>query len=201
MNTRRARVIDAEDVAKKYVEAFHDRGVRSRKEYGFGWPTHWQNVGDSLAVAYASDKWKDKGDYELYKHLAESRNRAFVQPGLLKDWDTGEDVPVIGPVVDFSSCPMPQHFATLGFFEEANLKVHTGGDDYQPNFGDERADPDAGVVAVVIRHGYVGASKMRWSKVGKGKDQPFLFIYTNKEGPLILITGERLDVKKDGIVG
>lgn len=200
------KVLDAEDIAKDYVKVFNDRDVRERVVLDVGWPALWQNVGDSLAIAYASDKWKTDGDYELYKHLAESRNRAFVQPGLLRDWDTDDDVPVIGPVTDFSECPMPQHFAKLGFFEEANLKLYTGGDAFKPNFGTAGRDPNTGVVAVVIRHAYVGASKMLWSKVGKGKDQPFLFVYTKKEGPLMLITGYKisggkLDVKKDGIVG
>jgi hypothetical protein len=202
MSTPRVKVYDnpkSENVARQYVKTFNDREVRRRTEYDFGWPTMWQNVGDSLAVAYASDKWKDKGDYELYKHLAESRNRVFVQPGLLKDWDTSDDVPVVGPMVDFAECPMPKHFATLGFFEEANLKLYTGGDDDAPAFG----DGDDGCVAVHIRHAYLGASKMLWSeaKGGKAKDQPFLFVYTHKEGPLMLVVGRKLDVKKDGIVG
>lgn len=195
---KNVRVRDAEDVARKYVEVFNDRPVRSRTEYGFGWPTRWQNVGDSLAVAYASDKWKKPGEHELYKHLAESRNRCFAQPGLFRDWDTDENVPVIGPMVDFSECPMPKHFATLGFFEEANFQLHTGGTNEEPEFGEHE---DEGCVAIVLRHAYLGASKLLWSEVGKGKDQPFLFVYTKKEGPLILIVGEKLDVKKDGIVG
>lgn len=194
---KNVQVIDAEDVARKYVEVFKDRDVRKREQHNFGMPTLWRNVGDSLAVAYASDKWKKIGNYELYKHLAESRNRLFVQPGLLVDWDTSDEFPVIGPMVDISDVPMPKHFAELGFFEEGNFKLYTGGTDEKPKFG-KGGD---GVVAVVIRHAYVGASKIMWSEIGAGKDQPFLFIYTKKDGPLIFITGEELDVKKDGIVG
>lgn len=199
MMSKRVRVVDAEDIAKQYVKVFNDRDVRTETKHSFGWPSRWQNVGDSLAVAYASDKWKKPGEHELYKHLAESRNRCFIQPGLLRDWDTDEEVPVIGPMVDFSRCPMPKHFADLGFFEEANFKLYTGGTDEDPEFGD---DDDDGCVAIVLRHAYLGASKMLWSQTGRRrKDQPFLFVYTKKEGPLVLIVGEELDVKKDGIVG
>lgn len=197
---KKIRTIDSEEIARDYVQTFKDRPASKRTQYDFSWPAYWQNVGDSLAVAYASDKWKKPGDFELYKHLAESRNRCFVQPGLLRDWDTNDPMPVVGPMCDFSRLPLPKHFATLGFFEEANLKLHTGGSDDKPRFA-PNGDKDEGVVAVVIRHAYLGASMLRWSEIGDYEDQPFLFVYTNKDGPLIFIVGQKLDIEKDGIVG
>lgn len=192
------RIYEANEVATEYVEKFHARPVREKREYEFSWPSRLQFVGESLAVAYASDKWKDKGDYELYKHLAESPNRAYVQPGLLRDWDSESPLKTIGPMVSFAKCPLPAQFALLGFFEEANFRLHVGGTNKAPKFGKHEDD---GCVAVSIGNAMLGASKIRWSQTSDREDQPFLFVFTKSEGPLILITGEELDVEPDGIVG
>jgi hypothetical protein len=172
-----------------------------------------QNVGDSLAVAYASDKWKPKKNgkrkSELYKHLAESRNSALVRRGLLVDfYEPNSSWDVIGPTVSLSPCPMPAHFAILGLCEEVDLQLYTDGSDSDPGFGE---DDDAGVVKVTVRHGIVGGGIMQFSKGGDAEacqlqagnrpDQPFIFVYTKTEGVQIIIVGDELDVKKDGIVG
>jgi hypothetical protein len=194
----RRRVYEANEVAEGYVQKFHARPVREEHDFDFDWPDALQHVGDSLAVAYASDKWKNKGDFELYKHLAESPNRAYVKKGLLRDWDSEKPVRTIGPMVSFERVPMPKQFAILGYFEEANFRLHTSGTARQPYFGEHEDD---GCVAVAIGDAWLGASKIRWSEVSDRDDQPFLFVYTKSEGPLILVTGEDLDVEKDGIVG
>jgi hypothetical protein len=198
-NRTARRVYEARDVAKNYVETFKARPVEDEQKFNFSWPAELQCVGDSLAVAYASDKWKEKrGDDELYKHLAESRNRAFVAPGFLRDWDnTRKTWDVIGPMVSFATCPMPQHFAILGYFEEANLQLYVGGTDEEPEFGKK----SEGIVTVEIRHAMLGASKILWEKDGEKKNQPFIFVYTESDGPLILITGKKLDIEKDGLTG
>jgi len=200
----RVKVYEAEDLARGMVKTFNDRDVEYVEKYRWKWPRVLQNVGDSLAVAYGSDKWQRKNDKgarpgELYKHLAESRNRAFVKPGLLHDYyKRNKKWKVIGPKVYFDEVPMPDSFAILGLFEEINLKLYTGGDDDDPKFGRGRDD---GIVKSTVRHGYLGASKFRWSEVGCGKDEPFIFVFTKSEGPLMLVTGKTLDIEKDGIVG
>lgn len=194
----RRRVYEANEVAETYVNKFHARPVRERHEFDFDWPKKLQHVGDSLAVAYASDKWKKQGDYELYKHLAESPNKAYVKPGLLRDWDLEKPIRTIGPTIDFTRTPLPKQFAILGFFEEANFRLHTRGTNDRPRFGE---DEDEGCVALTIGNAMLGASKIMWSETSGGEDQPFLCIYTKEDGPLILIMGDELDVEKDGIVG
>jgi hypothetical protein len=199
------RVYDAQDLAIGMTERFNDRPWEYREELPFSWPTYMQNVGDSLAVAYASDKWKPKGkngkrEGELYKHLAESRNRALVQPGLLRDeYKPNRKWPTKGPMVSLSKVPLPQHFAVLGLFEEIDLQLYTKGTKRNPAFSD---DKDEGVVGVRVRHGMLGGSYIRWSKLyDDEKDQPFLFVYTRASGVCIIVVGDSLDVKKDGIVG
>lgn len=203
----RPRIYDAKEIASNYRKTFTDKPLKGETEYPFTWPATWHHVGDSLAIAYASDKINpeepDKvvkdGEYELYKHLAESRNRVLCQPDfLVTQRRPRERVPVIGPMVSLARVPMPKHFALLGFFEEADIKLHTAGTDREPKFG---RGTDDGVVQVKIKHAYVGGSKVLWSRLGKGKDRPFLFVYTESEGPLMLIIGEELDIERDGIVG
>jgi hypothetical protein len=163
-----------------------------------------QNVGDSLAVAYASDKWKPKGadgkrEVELYKHLAESRNRVLARPGVMYDkFEPNKRWPVRGPRVSLVECPMPKHFAILGLFEEIDIKLYTGGTKDKPRFG----NGDDGIVHVGIRHAYLGGGKMLWSRVDKEReDEPFIFVYTNDGGVMFICVGDELDIEKDGIVG
>ena len=197
----RVRVYDAEGSARDMRETFQNAPVTRQRRFSFDWPPLLHNVGDSLAVAYASDKWKKKKkDYELYKHLAESRNRVLCVPGLIVDEDSpSKRWPVIGPMVDMTDVPHPRHFAELALFEEANLKLYTDGTDEDPKFGRGR---DVGVVTITVKHGLLGGGKFLWSRDDRGRsDQPFLFVYTERDGVLLIIVGEELDVLKDGIVG
>jgi hypothetical protein len=198
MTAGRVRVYESQEIAKNIREVFMDRPPKGETDLPFGWPNSWQHVGDSLAVAYASDKWKKPGKYELYKHLAESRNRALVRPGFLKDYyHSNGGWPVIGPEVSLAGTPMPKHIAVLGYFEEADLQLHTGGTDEHPKLG----RGDDGVVKVSVGHAMLGASKIRWDVRGREKAQPFLVVYSPSKGPFMLIVGEELDVERDGIVG
>jgi hypothetical protein len=200
--SNRVVVYDAHDIAARMRETFVDRAVERKLPYNWRWPTQLQNVGDSLAVAYASDKWEPKDrsgkrKMELYKHLAESRNRCLAERGVLVDYYEREPWPVIGPTVSFAggSVAMPNTFALLGLFEELCLQLHTEGDDASPDFG---ADEDDGVVHVAVRHALLGGSMMRHRD---GKLRPFLFVYTKKEGVKFIVVGDQLDIEKDGIVG
>ena len=162
----RLRTYDAEDLAIGMTERFNDRPWEYREELPFSWPSHMKRVGDSLAIAYASDKWKPKGnngkrERELFKHLAESRNRALVQPGLLRDERSPDSAwPTKGPTVSLVDVPMPRHYAILGLFEEINLQLYTEGTNRRPRFSD---DKDEGVVGVRVGHGMLGGSYIRWS--------------------------------------
>lgn len=193
-----------EDIARRMVNTFKDRPVEYRVDLSFTWPNQLQNVGDSLAIAYNSDKWekppRGKRKWTDYKHLAESRNIVFVRKGLLYDYhNPSKSWPVVGPMEHFRDVPMPNGIADLGLFEEADLVLYEGIDeDGEPYFSD---DEDENVVKVTIRHAKVGGAKIRWSKVGPYEDQIFLFVYTEKQGVHMIIIGEELDVLKDGIVG
>jgi|GEM_PF-2200823 len=196
----RVRVYDAYEAAAAIRERFQDAPVVREEELPFGWPSTFQHVGDSLAVAYGSNKWKDDPvDMELYKHIAESRNRVFAVTDFFYRYDDpAEQWPVIGPMIAFDSLPLPRHYAKLGDFYEANLKLHTHGMKHNPMLGPK----DDGCVTVVLKDAELGAGVIRWSAV-EGEDvsdQPFLFVY-DKTGVKLFIVGKELDVQGVGIVG
>ena len=187
------------------VETFNDRPVEYIENLRHRWPSRMQNVGDSLALAYASNKWKPKDrngkrELEIYKHLAESRNRALVRRGALHDfYRPNQRWNVRGPMVSLGDCPMPRQYAILGLFEEIDLQLYVGGTNKWPRFGDGRDD---GVVKVTFKHAMLAGSYMRWSEVYEDRnDQPFIFVYTRSAGIQVIVVGDELDVKKDGIVG
>lgn len=204
MTPNRPRIVESEEIAKNIVKRFNDRPVEYKKNLNFSWPSEMQLVGDSLAVAYASNKWKTtdakgKREKELYKHLAESHNRVMVAKDYLCD-ENYQPLKTIGPKVYFDDAPMPDSIAILGLFEEANLKLHIGGTNDNPRFGSGRDD---GLVCVKTRHAYLGGGRIRWSvDEPEEEDQPFLFVYTN-ESPdvLMMIIGDELSIEKDGIAG
>jgi hypothetical protein len=196
------RVYDTEEMAREMRETFQNAPSKRKRRFDFDWPPMLQNVGDSLAVAYSSNKNLDnpRGEWILYKHLAESRNRALCLPGLIMhEEQPGEAWPVIGPLVSMVEVPHPRHFAELALFEEANLKLYTGGTDARPTFGRGR---DAGVVTITVKHGLLGGGMFPWGREDRRRpDQPFLFVYTKRDGVLLVIIGDKLAIERDGIVG
>lgn len=201
----RVRVVESLDDALDMRRTFTKKEPRELRVQPYTWPGSMQHVGDSLAVAYASDKWKDDGDFELYKHLAESRNWALFGPDLsLSPLGSRSRMPVYGPMVSFAELPMPKHIAFLGYFEEVSLVLH--GPDYHKNARGE-ADEDDGIYRMTIAHALLGGAKMQRRAVGsRKKDEPFLFVYTEPRGKdpggvHMIIVGKELDVEADGIVG
>lgn len=207
----RVRVLEAEDIAVAMRETFTDRPVEYEEECPFSWPATMRHVGDSLGVAYSSDKWQAKDargrrDREDYLHIAESTNRLFVAAG--HEIARGGRARTPGPEVSFTDVPMPRHFAILGLFKELRARLHIGGPDHDPILG---GDGD-GLYRLQVRHGMLGASKFLWSQTSQAeraraghrrryRDQPFLFVYTRSAGVLMIIVGDELNVEKDGIVG
>lgn len=200
----RPRVYDTEPAARRIRETFTSKPVKKETAFSFGWPKQLQYVGQSLGVGYASDKWKEEGDFELYLHLAESPNRALLAKDLLVNYEAPDEAwPVAGPMVPFVDIPMPRHFAVLAHFEEIRIRL------FEPRKGGgvRLATGDNAIVRVCLAHAVLGASVIPWSQVESGReDQPFLFVFTepkdgDKGGVKMFIVGEELAVEKDGIVG
>jgi hypothetical protein len=204
-NRKRPIIVDAYEPAKHYREVFTKRDVTEERALPFSWPSDMQLVGDSLAVAYSSDKWRNDKQWVLYKHIAESRNRAYVRKGFLYEYQRqSQAARVVGPTKSFGGVPMPKQIAFLGLFSEAHFVFFTGGTDRKPTFS---GGPDGGVKRVFVAQGLLGGGVIQWSKLDKGaEDQPFLCVYTERTskdpgGVHMIIVGDELDIEADGIVG
>lgn len=204
-NRQRVLVVDTHEIAADYRRVFTKKEPREEVELPFSWPGTLCNIGDSVGIAYASDKWKKDDDYELYKHLAESRNRALVAPSLnlVSIENPREPWTVYGPHVSFVGVPMPKHVAVLGYFEEINFQLYVSGG-RTPKFG----RGDEGYARVTIKHAMLAGGKIMWSKVrgSDRNDEPLLVVYTEPRGSdpggvHIIIRGKKLDIEADGIVG
>lgn len=199
---RRPRIHDNREAAERMTSTFKDRPVEYEVRLPFGWPSTVQHVGDSLGEAYASDKWKLPGangrrEKELYKHLAESRHRALVVPGMLFDEDEGRRWRDIGPKISLAKVPMPAHFSDLTPMTEIDMCLFTRVVRGRAAFGPHEDD---GCVAMRVRWGMLAGGYFMWSRVTDAEDEPFLFVYDRK-GIVMLIVGDELDVEADGIVG
>jgi hypothetical protein len=175
---------DTEEDAEEIYETFHAKDPRRSFTTNFEWPAEMQLVGQACAQLYRSNKWKmDPHVFEDYKHIAEGFQHCYMAPGASKS------VPTYGPFVDMRRIigdPAPSHFALM-----ANLiaiQVNLYDDSGRLPRGDDR------LYEWKIRGGKLGGA--RHPRTGKA----FLLVY-NTEGVWMIITGTKLDIKRDGIVG
>lgn len=191
--------VDVEPLVRQAREVFADREIEYEHPQRWVWPPKLRHAGDSLAIAYGSDKWqppdeRGRREVEFYKHLAESRNFAFVPDGVLLDYRTGRVLPTYGHYLNTRALPLPKQFAEIGSFEESHLHLHAGMDGDTPYFGD---GVDDRVVKLTYPGAKVGFSYMKWPS---RKPEPFFFVYTPSK-VLLIVTGMELSIGKDGLEG
>jgi hypothetical protein len=190
--TRRIEVVDTKTDAVGMYRTFMARNPTREVEMPWTWPTHMQEVGVGQAEMYRSNKWqKDLKKFDDYKHVAESPRLTYCRTDFLRDWgDPRRRIPIYGPTVEFQG-PMPKHFTILAPLLGVQVHLFAGvGDDGRPFL-----EPDENIYEVRMDRAMLGGAMHP-----KTKD-PFLFVYTEKGGVHMIITGERLKIKRDGIVG
>jgi hypothetical protein len=181
--------------AEHIRETFVDRPVEKSERVRWHWPKSVQEVGQCVAVMYSSDKWqKRRGELVDYKHVSEGPQRISVARGFLRDFDSDPSgrraLTVVGPHVKLNG-PMPDSFAVLAPLLGLQVRLYElqGNEPVLPS-GDEglyQVDTDPERVML-------GAAKHPES------NETFLIVYDGGR-VLAVITGDVLDVKKDGIVG
>ena len=183
------------EVAEQLRETFVDRPVEKVEQVRWHWPTELLEIGACEAVMYCSDKWHRKGQYEDYKHIAEGPQRLSVASGFLRDFETDPSgrtelaIPSVPVEIDGR---MPDSFAVLApllGFQCRLYELRPNGDLVLPAAGEDLyqvdTDPDA-VTLGAAKHPETGAT--------------FLVVY-DCHRVLAMITGDQLDVLKDGITG
>jgi len=179
------RVIDTRGKAVGLFETFMDRPSKRSKTMEWTWPDKVQEVGAAEAEMYRSNKWKkDKSDWEKYKHIAEAPQTCYVIPGVLvRDDDPRSPLPVYGPMHTLPRV-MPRHFAELAPCEGVQVQL----------YGRGGPGTKGGLYEVRFAHSFWGAAEMP-------DGEQFLFVYHPQEGVKLIVTGEKLSITKDGIVG
>lgn len=170
------------EAASRIRERFYDKKVEKAVPIHWKWPRSLLSVGQSEAVQYTSDKWKKKGDYEDYKHVAEGPQHLYVRPGFLVDNDSRRKLAIPHEAIELPT-EMPDAIAELapilGFqFQPFNDELELSGIYYNVN----------------VARAYVGAAEL------PATGEVFLIVYTRAD-LCAIITGDILNVEKDGIVG
>lgn len=181
--------VDPYEAAIEIREKFIDAPVSREEVMRWKWPRQMQEVGQweagAGAIMYASNKWQKNPDRVIdYKHLAEGPQRLLVLPGFLRDYHHPRSkLAVTGPMVDLNG-PMPDAYAVLAPILGIQARL----------YGPDEEEND-NLYNIEIKHATLAAAKH--PRTGR----TFLFVCTESEGPLCIITGDVLDVEKDGIVG
>jgi hypothetical protein len=180
-------VKDTEPEARKMFQSFHAKPSKRRIEFDFGWPSEVQEIGQAKAQMYRSNKWQSNPkETEDYKHIAEAPQQCFVVPGFLRDFETNKPLAVYGEVFELDS-PMPEHITILAPLIGIQVRLL-----------DKRgrlSQGEEGLYEIVVPGGMLAGANDPKS------GDPFLVVYTKKGGVHMIITGDKLNVEKDGIVG
>jgi len=178
------------NAAEALRETFMDRAVERVDYVKWKWPKHMREVGQCVSVMYSSDKWKPKGDMEDYKHVSEGPQRLYVQAGFLRDADADpsgrRQLSVCGPTVQVNG-RMPAAFAVLAPLLGIQARLYECAQGDEDVLGEDYFQIDVGGA-------FLGAAQHPDS------GETFLIVYTPSR-VLAMITGDVLDVKRDGIVG
>jgi len=188
---RTIQLVDSLDQARAMRETFMDRESKREKRMPFTWPTDLQHIGQCIAIEYRSDKWHPRED-EDYKHIAEAPQDILACRDFLCPWDAPRTpIETFGPMMPLAQ-PLPRHFAELPEVLGVQLRLYVAGG-RKPRFG----RGDEGYVQVRIPRCMLGGA--RHPKNGRA----FLFLYNpdREDGVHAVITGSKLDIEKDGIVG
>lgn len=162
------------EAAKKIRREFHDKPPGRQHEVEWEWPKRVEYLGECKAVMYSSNKWeKNPKSFHDYKHVSEGPQYAFVNPAFeLRGIEPeGPSIPVVN---------MPRAFAVLD-------KI----------LGVQVCQDDADYYQIDIARCMLGAAESRDGK------HTFLIVYSaGRDGAChMIITGDKLGVTKDGIVG
>ena len=175
------------EAARRIRETFVDRKMEKKIPIHWSWPKKLYYVGQNEAVQYTSDKWKKRGDYQDYKHVAEGPQQLYVKDGFLVDYQHHKPLPFPCEEVDLPR-DMPEVIAELAPILGIQYQPFADCDD------DEDLELSGEYYGVDIARAYIGAALYPTT------NQTFLIVYTRTD-LCAIITGDILGVEKDGIVG
>ena len=195
----RRRIVEVADTyasAKATREVFQGHKSKKIKRHPFGWPQFVKYLGRTNSENYYSDKSLSGGDWEFYKHIAEGPQFLFVNTEITNLVnDHGQQVEVRDTrryKRNLSRGRVPQFFTAVPY--EITGKMPADLADLATNKGVQWIDPSGRYFEARIPHSYLAAGKHPETH------ETILVIYST-EGMHFIITGPKLDITADGIVG
>jgi len=202
-------VIDSYDSAKSTREIFQGKPVKNERRQPFGWPRFVRYLGRTNAENYFSDKMLSGGKWEFYKHIAEGPQYLFINDAitsLVNDRAQTIEIretsrPKLRPV--WKPAGMPEAFYVRSFEITQPMPQHLA--DLAPCKGVQWVDPSGKYFEARIPNSTLAAAKFPRQKPWPQapilrRPEVVLVVYSN-EGMHFLITGPKLNVTEDGIVG
>lgn len=194
----------AANQAKQMRRTFTDRDLDfGLYDTGIEWPKKVAWIGMGLSIAYTSDKWEKSDVWNDYKHVAEAPQRVFATPAItnkhLRRCESGDPFPpgdLDWALPDVVAELTPLLFVEVRIFD----RVTDRGDGV---FAD---DPDRGVKRLILPNtmlfgGYARRPEASPSSTRRRDHKPVLCVGSREHGCLLVITGDELDVTRDGLVG
>jgi len=196
-------VIESEEVyrnAKRQREVFYGKPVKEEKQLAIEWPRFVKYLGKTNAQIYYSNKSLNGGHWELYKHIAEGPQDLFICDDITTILnDRGEQVQFVdvgarenkgrtarqnarNPAIFYATTyelagPLPKYVSDLAESKGLQWQSKDG------SFWEVRIP------------------RTTWASAVHPKTREVMLIMYSAEGIHFIVTGSRLDIKKDGIVG
>lgn len=183
--------------AKKQREVFYGKPVQKEKDLPFTWPTHVRYLGKTHAQIYYSDKMLNGGEWELYKHIAEGEQFLFVNDENTSFVNDATEPVEIRETGRRMAPPVRTDDGPAVFFArtyEIAGEMPTFISDLAQNKGVQWRGADGRYYEARIAKSTIASAKH------PDTGETFLVVYS-PEGVHFLITGKKLNITKDGIVG
>lgn len=185
------------DRTKKMRETFQDAPSKNAYRINGGFPRSVVEIGKGKSLAYTSNKWKAVDDFEDFKHIAEGPQRVFIparEAGqrLLSRTRSGDQFPEMD--ISYTMPPVLAELAPCLFVEVQPFDQLSG---RHKTFSDRALRLEYN--QAILYGGYALRPGGDWDN--KRDTKPFLCVMSKRDGFLTLITGKKLDVTKDGVVG
>lgn len=199
---KKIQVIDTEEVygrAKRQREVFYGKPVKEQKELAFEWPRFVKYLGKTNAQIYYSNKMLNGGEWELYKHIAEGPQDLFINDDITTLLnDAGQPVQIVDVGMSEnkrrktpgSSTPSALYAVTYQIAGPLPKIVS----DLAESKGLQWQSQDG-------RFWEVRIPRTTWAAAIHPKTRECMLIMYSAEGIHFIVTGSKLDIKKDGIVG
>jgi hypothetical protein len=200
---KRIEVIDNDEVygrAARQREVFYGKPVKEEKELAIQWPTFVKYLGKTNAQIYYSNKMLNGGDWELYKHIAEGPQDLYICDSITTLLnDQGQ----------------PIRFVDVGARENKGRGIRRNPRDpsifYAPTYALSGPLPKY-VSDLAESKGLqwqsednsfweVRIPRTTWASAVHPRTREVMLIMYSNEGIHFIVTGSKLDIKKDGIVG